>query len=417
MKIIPKITLLDQLEGRLSNYSPTISFSIFSPKNNYHSIDETFELFKQNTSVSIIELIAFRPSRILSHEIIIALTTNIQIHNLHFDLQNKFKLINSLINIEEFVKNGDILRQENLALYDIIKADKLTNNQIKATAREVVAQAINESQLKHLTEYTLNQRHTFAVNGPIASGKSIFASILEPYIIDTAKIHGDSYKLLLNPEYLEITSPRDMEFFSQLVQEEIHYLNREICHRLLEKITTSNKAPNVYIDKSLLNQQGVDMSTIGGGTVQGILVSLPIKEALYRSEMRGNSTGRFEDTSEILMSHNSIATNFANLITNNKDKDISYLVFDNNVEIGSPPIKTAKVDFKNKKIEIFEKDKFIEFLNKADLDINKSLENSNITCSENQFQSSSLYFINQIHEAGYSMPIELLGMLPHYVFT
>ena len=112
--------------------------------------------------------------------------------------------------------------------------------------------------------------------------------------------------MLLNPDYIHETSPEKIILFSQLVQEEIHLLAREINKRLLDKLLTTGKAPDVYVDKSLINDRGVELATMDGGGLHGILVSLSVEEALKRSESRGVSTGRFEDTLGILNSHNNI---------------------------------------------------------------------------------------------------------------
>jgi hypothetical protein len=400
MKIIPKINLIDQLEGRLENYASDISFSILSPNNNYLTAKETNNLYKQNTSIAIIDLVAFTPQRVLSHEIIISLTTTIKMKDLDQDLFKKFKFIQSFINVENFYKECNLARQEILSIHELKMANQLTNEIFKKKAKELIAQAILKSSLVQLTNHPLDKRVTITINGPIASGKGVFKSTLMH--LDTIKINGDSYKTLLNPEYILESSPIKIALFSQLVQEEIHYLSREINKRLVEKIETTNSAPNVYLDKSLMNQNDIEIATLKNGEIKGFLISLPIEESIKRSETRGNQTGRYEDTYEILLAHNSITGRLTNLLLENVGKSIIYTIYDNNIRSLEAPIKTAEINLKLKKITLYNKDKFIELLSKSNLDIERSIEQEEIAYThENNLNSS--YYLDQIYLAGYSI--------------
>ena len=246
MKKIPTINLYDQLEGNLQGYAPGASFAIFSPDNNYHTIDEIAEiyhfLYRQDKNHSIIDFIAFRPQRILAHEIIVALTVSVKLHNLREDLQQKFTLIENLINRQEFIRNGDELRANHLEDFNIniakvIEIDRLVNHQLRANAKFIVSQAIDKQiklgLLEALSQVEANKRITFTINGAIASGKGSFESIIKQQIqessnkswYDLAKINGDSYKLVLNPNYIHEKSLQKIILFSQLVQEEIHFLH------------------------------------------------------------------------------------------------------------------------------------------------------------------------------------------------
>lgn len=426
MQKIPTISLYDQMEGKLESYAPGASFAIFSPENNYHNITEMTEiyhfLYGEDKTKPIIDLVAFRPQRILAHEIIIALTVTVIMHNLREDLQNKFTIIEGLIDIQEFIRNGNNLRDLYIQSPDnisaVIEADKFLSQQLRINAKHLVSHAI-DSQIElglfeALSDIQANNRITFTINGAIASGKGSFEPILKQQIkeiynkswYDLAKINGDSYKLVLNPNYIHETSHKKIILFSQLVQEEIHLIARSITARLLEKLVTTGKAPDVYIDKSLINDQGIELATIGGGQVHGILASLNVEEALERSNSRGQTTGRFEDTRGVLESHKNIASNFINLMIKHKGKDVSYTIYDNNIPLAQLPIKTASANFKSQELRIYNERSFTNFLDKVNFDVEQSLVHESIIYN-NQTDTHNACFLGNIIDIGYSIYSDL----------
>lgn len=132
---------------------------------------------------------------------------------------------------------------------------------------------------------------------------------------------------------------------SRSIQEEVHLIARSITARLLEKLVTTGKAPDVYIDKSSINDQGIELATIGGGQAQGILVSLNVEEALDRPIFRGQATGRFEDTRGVLESHRNITNNFVDLMIKHQGKKIPYTILDNNITLGQFSIKVRRLQW------------------------------------------------------------------------
>ena len=174
----------------------------------------------------------------------------------------------------------------------------------------------------------------------------------------------------------------------------------------LDIININGKAPNVYLDKSFLNQQAIDIANINGGEIKSILISLSVSEAIKRSEIRGSKTGRYEDTYEILLAHNSITEKLINFLIKNVEKNISYSLYDNSIDVIEPPIKTADINLKLKKIKIYNETKFIEFLNKANIDIEESIKQEELKFIEDN-QLNSDYFINQLYIAGYTVDCNL----------
>jgi hypothetical protein len=402
---IPKITLQDQLNG-LGN---DISFTIFDPENSYYNINQVAEMYSAvyggDMNEHAIDFIAFRPARILNQEIIIALTTSVKIKNLNEDLQQKFNLIEQLADSARLEALGDHLYNQclsssayeinirnrylpgrfvsNITIVEVkslIAFAKYSNEKLRLKAKDIVAKAISESNFETLPEYEIDKRITFTVNGPIASGKGSFMVMERKQAgkfglawETIAKINGDSYKLLLNPGYRNETSVEKLHLFSQVVQDEITIINKEINQRFFERLNQTGKAANIFVDKSLLNDFAIDLACMGGGKIYGFLVHVSAEEAMKRAEERGSITGRYEDTYSILEAHSMIATKFTNLLKNHYSKPIFYTIFDNEVLPDMEPIKAATVDLKAKKIMIYDEGKLFKFLNKSNLNVEKSI--------------------------------------------
>jgi hypothetical protein len=350
MRIIPRITHYDQFNGKLSAYAEDISFAVFEPENNYYSIGEMAEIYAATLGGKIdesaLDLVAFKPQRIIAHEIIIALTLSAQLQDLDKDLSSKFNLVKNAINIDEFTEFGDALWQTNIDAarysnnYDIqllptytpgkyiasitdkevrslIKANKWTAPTLRELAiievEKAIGKLIKADKLKTLTEYDLDKRITFSVSGAIASGKGALEELMKDHVKDLGKpwddimkINGDSYKPLLNPACRYKASKQKLMLYSQLVQDDITVIGKEINRRLLERIKATGKAPNAFIDKSFMNERGFEIALIGGGKLKGFMASLSVEAAIARAEARGELTGTFEDTYQILEAHSNI---------------------------------------------------------------------------------------------------------------
>ena len=458
MKIIPKIIPTQQLDNTLPAELQGASFAILDPRNNYHNVQTMAEIYSaingNDKTKPVIDLVAFRPDRLLCHNIIIELITSIKMNNLEEDFTDKFKAVKEAINIDDFVKQGNELREnnirqieeisQNLALAPkseaksaylatqinkdyvpgrfvdgssaeemkiITAADKLTNKQLNERAKALVCETINQqvsfSKLEFLTEHLAAERITLSVNGAIASGKGSSERILRNYAEealgqpwnDFAKINGDSIKLILNSQ--DGMSRATKEVFSQLVQDEVIYLGTAINNRLNEKLVEHGQAPNVFLDKSMINPPGVDIATYGAGRVQGIVVSLDVQEAYDRSMDRGTKTGRFEDTKNILDAHAAIADIFTKFLIDNKGKDICYSVYDNNVELGEQPNIIASFDLKKGTYKIIDQTKFKRFLNKSNLDVANSISTGAIQEKSLLQVDRELVFMSKLSQASY----------------
>lgn len=438
MRIIPKITHYDQFDGKLATYGSNISFAVFEPENNYYNAQEMAEIYAavlggRIDNELVLELIAFRPKRILEQEIIIALTLEVQLHDLDEDLAEKFELVKDAIDVDGFVAYGDSVRRKNLEIAkasdnsdiqllesyvagkyvagitegnirSLINANQMTTPILRELARSVVEEAldslIQEGKLEALTEYDLADRITFTVSGAIASGKGNLEKLMKEHVKvlgiswkDIMKINGDSYKPLLNSAYKHEISKQKMMLSSQLCQDDITFIGMEINRRLLEKVQSIEKAPNAYLDKSFLNERALEIALSGKGRVCGFMASLPVEEAMARSEARGKSTGRFEDTYQILEAHSNIAKKFIDLLIKYKDQNIAYTVFDNDVAKGTMPVKVAEVELKAAKILIYDYTRFMRFLDKSELDVRQPLADGRITYNNNASSRDYMYQI------------------------
>ncbi len=446
MRIIPRITHYDQFDGKLAEYAKDISFVVFEPENNYYSVAEMAEIYAATLGGKIdesaLDLISFRPQRIIAQEIIIALTLKVQLHDLKEDLAGKFNLVKNTINIDEFTEFGDALWQTNidaakysnnddiqfLSIYApgkyiagitdkevrrLIKANKWTTPTLRKLARAVIESAVDgliqAGEFKALTEYALAERITFTVSGAIASGKGALEGLMQDHVKDLGKswddimkINGDSYKPLLDPICRYKASKQRLILYSQLVQDDITVMGKEINRRLLERIKATGKAPHAFIDKSFINELGLEIALIGGGKLTGFMASLSVEAAIARAEARGDSTGRFEDTYQILEAHSNIADKFVDLLLKYKGADITYTMFDNDVAKGEQPIKVAEVDLKAARLLLYDEARFLKFLNKSNLDAERSLIYKEIVYKDNA-DSPSSSFTGQLVSAGYEI--------------
>ena len=428
MKIIPKFTLLDQLNGNLDDKN--ISFTIFDSQCNYHNLSEMAEMHAALPDKFLLELVSFKPSRILEHEIIIALTTTVKIIDLNQDFNQKFALIKQAIKINEmdniystYLDFAKTSNNQNIKLNDnyvpgnfvqnitlkevkaMIIANNLSNKYLRKIARNKVKEIIElyvfQGYLSFLPEYSPQNRITFTINGPIASGKSSFENVIKSHIYNNyhiawdeiVKINSDTYKFILSFNYK--TRLDGMNIFSQLVHEESCMLQQMISERLMKKLQENAMAPNVFFDKVFIHQDNINFALYGGGKLKGIIVSAPVEDALVRAQIRGDNTGRYEDSNSILTSHASISTKFINLLDTYKGEPISYLLF-NTKEVRK---KIAEIDLENHTITICNHNDFIEFIEKSKLDIIASLEKEEVIYNEiNMFN----HFIEQLDQYQFS---------------
>ncbi len=463
MKIIPKISPQQQLDHTLPAEIENVHFAILDDRNNFHNTQEMAEIYSaahgNDKTKPVVDLVAFKPERLLEHHLVSELVTSVKLENLEKDFQDKFTSLKESINIEDFVQAGSALRAANIQkmrsisqdidsiddpeakkiylatkinkdyvpgkfiegvsaedMRIMIAADKLTNQQLNIMAGEeaskAVKQQIEAGKLEALTEHDASDRVTLSVNGAIASGKGSSEMILHDYATNTlklpwndfSKINGDSIKFVLNSQ--DGMSNKIKEVFSQLAQDEVTLIANAINVKLKEKLVKTGKAPNVFLDKSLIPQDGADIANYNGGQLKGIVVSLDAQEAINRSMTRGEKIGRFEDTKGILDAHASIPEKFTKLITDNSTRDISYTVYDNNVPFGVQPIKAATVDFASKTWKVHDKEKFKRFLDKADLDVKESLATAEVKYKpehlNRQVDPNEIKFIAEMFKAGFS---------------
>lgn len=429
MKIIPKFTPLDQLNGHLDNKN--IGFTIFDSHYNYHNLNQMAELHEAFPDQSLLDLVGFKPNRIIEHEIIVALTTMVKIADLAQDFNHKFNLIKQAVQLDkieniypiyldlnEITSNQDIKISDNYspgkfvpnitikAVKAMFMASKLSNQYLREMAKnkikEIIEAYIAQGILHPLPEHESPNRVSFSVNGPIAAGKSSFEASIKNHIDknyhilwdELAKINSDTYKFILSPNYNTVID--GVNLFSQLVHDEISLLQQMISQRLMSKLQETGRAPNVFFDKIFIHQENIEFALYNGGKLKGIMVSAPVEDALIRAEKRGEDTSRYEDSISILTSHASISTRFSDLLMANQGNSISYLLFDTK-EIQQ---KTAEIDLENRIIAICNHNNFVEFIEKARLNVTASLEGQELIYNQADIFDQ---FNQQIVAAGYKI--------------
>ena len=126
---------------------------------------------------------------------------------------------------------------------------------------------------------------------------------------------------------------------------------------------------------------------------------LPAEKAWERAEKRGEETKRFEATRILLQTHQGVPDKLFGILQKYKGAEITYSVYDNDVEPGEQPVPTARFNCKDQTYEILDERRFSAFLNKANLDVEKSLLKG--SCAYNESASDRLKFQLRMTQVGY----------------
>lgn len=459
IRIIPTVKHSDQFLGKLED---GLTYSILNPANNYHSVEEMYEIYKavhgSDMTKPVIDLVAFRPDRILRQEAIIGISSTLRLRDLDEDLKMKYNAVVESINIKNFVAEGDALRTANLeemkkisrALQDgniasipdstykrmfltvslhkdytsdehsplemraVIAANRLTNEMLRERAISEVTRSLESlvsfSEAVPLSKRTASSRNSAAINGPIASGKGSSEALIRYKVEhefsrdwdDSIKINGDSYKGLLNPEYSGATGMR-AEVFSQLVQDEASFIKATLSKRIQKELDVTGSAPDVVVDANSCTDLEIDNATKGGGKMTGAIVFIPVEKALERALARGDTTGRYEHTEVMLTQHKGAIERFIQIIADRPDQHIEYTLLNNDVPRGAQANKVATFDCARKEIKIYDVDSFKAFLSKTQLDPARTMAEGTI-CYQ-QYNNATLFaeFLAKMEGSGYTV--------------
>lgn len=467
-KLIKTIKHTDQLHDALPR---GLTYSILDHRNIFRTQREMREIYHavygaEEMEKSVVGLIPFRPQRILQQEILIGISTKLQMKNLDIDLKRKYKTILDMIDSSNFVVYSEKIKKRNLKIIKkihearekkelevlahnpkykryieaynkislhptyhpegaltedakvILATDEITNHDLREEAIKLVnicvERKISSGIFKPLTKRDAAHRETLAITGGIASGKGTSEAIMRyhtEYVIkrdwsDFVKVNGDSYKLILNPQYADVRDGDQALLFSQLVQDEATLIKDSIEERCKKMLDNTGKAPDIILDLNCPTPMDMEMATRGGGKLSANIVSIPVEKAIERAWGRGLSTGRYEHAEFILSKHKTSTTKFLDYIEEYAGRNVEYLALDNDVPRGEQANIFAKFDCEKRTIEILNPEYLKKFLKKTKIDISKTLSEQDTVYYE-PHDENILYeqFLNRMSHVGYTITV------------
>jgi hypothetical protein len=392
----------------------------------YHDPQTLAELHQINPLLAPKEFVAFRSERLAWHETIVAVSTRIAtedesdmqckcmiVYDEALKLLGRLKLEQVRANIKRnityyvnaYLSGEDIKDRPNgediIKLCDqVLKLDPNTFGKFKEgfTAKDAIilrATDIHYTKeankcIQRLLEFVIHRtvvskrgllqlltipdperRHTFMIAGGQASGKGssverIKVAAREKGILwhNIVKINTDSYKtLLLQP------GTTKAELYSQLAQEEASLIHQKIQSRLAQ-MAAQGVAPHVFVDLVFVGEDKIKMGLVKKGTVQCIVVSTDVGDAIERSYQRGlmdGKTGRYENTKGILQGHKRMSQQVPSTLAGFIGCNVQLLLVDNNVPKGEQPDDVMSIDLKTKRIEIRDPVKLQRFIHKCQI--------------------------------------------------
>ncbi len=389
----------EQVELKATDYT------FLNPANVYQN-PELILLMCEASGKFPIDLVSFRPERVLLQVVAAFVSANIRYENeeqrneIILAQYEKMKPLLNKVNVsfEEIRKNfikQIIGKMDNPALKTIaeeakrqvekLKADKkfpsdgyqidestlqaeiatsiLYKTEIYTKMKQFVAAEIANSSLT--SKSLSSERIVLLLAGGNASGKGVCHTMLLKQAKsvnvdnqDIVLINSDSYKNIL-----VCPTKKNCRVFSQIAHPEARVVIRQMAQDMADE-----KKAHLLVDQVKPTKKDFDYSTLGC-FISCIYVSTKVEDALKRSFARGEQKLRFEDTQGILRSHKMVVDEVVDRIKeqiakDNKIRQIRINFFDNNVPFGEPPIQFMEINLYENKVIIHNESMLEEFLKK-----------------------------------------------------
>lgn len=111
----------------------------------------------------------------------------------------------------------------------------------------------------------------------------------------------------------------------------------------------------------------IQLGTQNNGKLEISIVTVDPESSVKRAQQRGETTGRYVQTSYLINSHRNVTLSTYEMLSNQEligNKNIQVSIYDTNVPHGSTPVYVAWIDIKDKKAEIYDSVKLAEFRGK-----------------------------------------------------
>lgn len=217
-------------------------------------------------------------------------------------------------------------------------------------------------QFDKLTQRDKDTRQSFLIVGGAASGKGSVTNAVkneQPDKNDLLEINPDLYKKLLLP-FEEVKD--NIEFHGSLTHAESSIVFDNIADRW-QKMAENNKAPNILMDVARAGNWQLSVLGAGDTKISANTPMLPILTALERSYKRGEQTGRFMPTKELIQGHKEQVS----LNKNAMKRGVDYRFYNTNVKFGEPTPLVANFDAKQAKMTIYDMGVMWDYFSKSQL--------------------------------------------------
>lgn len=378
-------------------------YTFLNPENIYQT-PELIALMHEATGKPPIDLVSFKPERILFQVIAASISAYIQYPNeeeRNRIILDQFKEMKNLSKqfdttyddikkqIDQALREGtdnkilsEIISEAKNQVSKLKEAEKFPSDycqisenalimEIAASAyykqkiypemRKMVKEKIEASSLPKKNKNT--ERAVLLLAGGSASGKGTSHAILlaeasraNINTLDLVLINSDSYKALLVKPTTE-----NAAIFSQISYPEARLIIRAMAHEMADQ-----ENAHLLIDQVKPIKKDFDYAAPDSCTILGIYVSTKAEDALKRAFSRGSETLRFEDTQGLLRGHKEVVEQLLTRIKEQSTKPtpIRLRFVDNNVAKGELPIPFMEINFQDRHVSVYNQDMLSEFLKK-----------------------------------------------------
>ncbi len=217
-------------------------------------------------------------------------------------------------------------------------------------------------QYEKLTQHNKDTRQSFLIVGGAASGKGSVTNAVKNEQSDKndlLEINPDLYKKLLLP-FEEVRD--NIELHGSLTHAESSIVFDNIADRW-QKMAESDKAPNILMDVARAGNWQLSVLGTGDTKISANTPMLPVLTALERSYKRGEQTGRFMPTKELIQGHKEQVS----LNKNAMKRGVDYRFYNTNVKFGEPTPLVANFDAKQSKMTIYDMGVMWDYFSKSQL--------------------------------------------------
>ncbi|VEB33823.1 coiled-coil protein [Legionella sainthelensi] len=236
---------------------------------------------------------------------------------------------------------------------------------------------IGEAPLQKLSVHQGSERLTLMLAGAPASGKgTILAKVLHEAKTtngiderDMVKINTDTHRILVCHGRQEQLGTNN-ELHVSLNNDEASYITLMGYEKMRQKIS-QDSAPHMLIDGVAPANDRIQLGTQNNGKLEISIVTVDPECSVKRAQQRGESTGRYVQTSYLINSHRNVTLSTYEMLSNKEligNKNIQISIYDTNVPHGTTPVYIAWIDMKDKKAEIYDSEKLAEFRGKRHIE-------------------------------------------------